>query len=65
MCWEKIAKVSKCGYIDAGKVKRFTHYFYIPKGNTDIRIVYDVTSLGLNECLFALHFSLPTVADNL
>jgi hypothetical protein len=34
--------------------------FDVPKGDTDIRMVYDGTSSGLNEALWAPSFWLPT-----
>ena len=37
------------------------HMFSILKGLHDIRIVYNRTSSGLNDALWALHFSLQTV----
>ena len=35
----------------------------MPKGLSDVRVVFNGTSCGLNDCLFALHFALPTVLD--
>ncbi len=33
----------------------------MPKGDEDIRMVYNGTSSGLNDCLFAPHYSLPVI----
>jgi hypothetical protein len=35
--------------------------FYVPKGDADIRMVYNGAASGINECLFALHFELPVI----
>ncbi|KAL7565773.1 hypothetical protein ACA910_010211 [Epithemia clementina (nom. ined.)] len=35
------------------------NYFSVPKGNSDIRMVYDGTKSGLNDCLYAPWFILP------
>jgi hypothetical protein len=63
--WQKTLKVCKRGYIALGKVSSLTHYFYVPKGDTDIRMVYNGTSWGLNDCLFSPHFGLPTLRHTL
>ncbi len=42
-----------------------THFFSIDKGTTDIRMVYNGTSCGLNDILYAPHFSLLTVRETL
>lgn len=39
------------------------HFFYVPKGLKDIRMVYNGTSSGVNDCLFGPHFSLPTITQ--
>ena len=40
-------------------VKSFIDYFGVKKGDTDIRVVYNGTSCGLNGCIFASNFWLP------
>jgi hypothetical protein len=65
LVWEKTVKVRERQYIDGGDVESLIHYFYVPKGDTDIRMVYNGTSSGLNDCLFAPHFGLPTIRDTL
>ena len=59
---KKISKVRKRGYIapQAG-ILSLTSFFSVPKGPTDIRMVYDGTKSGLNASLHAPWFSLATV----
>ena len=47
-------------YLSAGPVRSCLHFFAVPKGATDVRIVYDGTSCGLNEALWAPNFYLPS-----
>ena len=49
------------GYLEWGMVLSLTSFFAVPKGPTDIRMVYDGTRSGLNEVLYAPWFPLPTV----
>ena len=58
---EKIGKVRERGYIQPGEVNSLTGFFAVPKGDDDIRIVYDATACGLNEALWAPNFALPTI----
>ena len=58
---EKIGKVRSRRYISPGEVNSLTGYFAVPKGEDDIRIVYDATACGLNEALWAPSFFLPTI----
>ncbi len=37
------------------------HMFYVPKGDSDVRMVYNGAASGINECLFAPHFGLPVI----
>ena len=62
---EKILGVRKREYICPGPVLSGTHYFCVPKGPDDVRMVYNGTSCGLNEVLFAPRFGLPTVRHTL
>ena len=59
----KVEKVRSKGYITDGLVKSLTSFFAVPKGDSDIRVVYDLTACGLNEALWAPSFWMPTV-DN-
>ena len=43
-----------------GPVTSLIHVFNVKKGQ-DIRLVYNATSCGLNDCLYAPHFGLPVV----
>ena len=61
----KVVKVCKLDYIRPGKVISGTHFFSVDKGKTDIRMVYNGTSFGLNDILNAPHFGLPTVRETL
>jgi len=58
----KISKVRRRGYISAMVgIVSLLFFFSVPKGESDIRMVFDGTKSGLNEALFAPWFFLPTV----
>jgi hypothetical protein len=57
---KKLDKVLARGYISPGLVVSLTSYFAVPKGELDIRLVYDGTSSGLNDALWAPSFWMPT-----
>ncbi|KAL7559822.1 hypothetical protein ACA910_003985 [Epithemia clementina (nom. ined.)] len=58
----KLSKVRQRGYITPlENIKSLTNFFSVPKGDADIRMVYDGTKSGLNAALFAPWFSLATV----
>jgi hypothetical protein len=61
----KVVKVQKLDHIKAGNVVSGTSFFSVDKGVTDIRMVYNGTSCGLNKALYAPHFGLPTVRETL
>ena len=61
---EKVLVPINRGYISKGVVKSLSGFFSVPKGPTDIRLVYDMTKCGLNQCLWAPRFYLP-VPDSL
>ncbi len=61
----KVVKVRRLDYIRTGGVVSGTHFFSVDKGATDIRMVYNGTSCGLNDILHAPRFSLPTVRETL
>jgi hypothetical protein len=61
----KVVQVRKRRYILPGKVVGGTHYFCVDKGEDDIRMVYNGTSCGLNDVLWAPRFGLPTVKQTL
>jgi hypothetical protein len=58
---KKVVQVMKQGYVSAGTVVSSTHYFSMPKGLDDIRMVYNGTSCGLNDVLWGPQFGLPTI----
>ena len=47
-------------YIDDGFVRSLSTFFCIPKGDQDVRIVYDMTKCSLNACLWSPRFYMPT-----
>jgi hypothetical protein len=57
---DKVDGMLKRGYLDTGHVSNSLHYFAVPKGDSDIRVVFDGTSSGLNETLWAPNFYLPS-----
>ena len=63
---KKISKVRSRGYIGkllSGSISSLTHFFAVPKGEDDIRMVYDLTASGLNAALWAPRFWMPTVSN--
>lgn len=62
---KKLEKVRRLGYIQPGRVDSLTSYFSVPKGESDIQMVYDSTKSGLNDSLWAPWFSLPTCESHL
>ena len=66
MMIEKMVKVRDRGYLGKllnGPIKSLTHYFAVPKGDNDIRMVYDMTASGLNKALWDPKFWVPTVTN--
>ena len=61
----KVVEVRQRGYIKPGNVTSGTHYFCVDKGTSDIRMVYNGTSCGLNACLHAPHYGLLSVKHTL
>jgi hypothetical protein len=57
----KIEPARQRNYIQEGAVESLACYFYVSKREDNIRMVYNGTSRGLNECLLAPHFGLPTI----
>jgi len=47
-------------YIVEGRVESLTSYFSVPKGDTNLRMVYDASKSGLNALLWVPSFQLPT-----
>ena len=57
--WMELDTVRRNGYIQKGEVKSLTSFFDVPKDVDDIRLIYNGTSSGLNDSVFAPWFSLP------
>jgi len=62
---KKLSKVRDRGYIGKGRVESLTSFFAIPKGELDIRMVYDGMKSRLNGTLWVPWFSLSTVEQHL
>jgi hypothetical protein len=60
---EKIGKVLKRRYLPPSDslVKSYIKYFAVPKGEDDIRMMYDATANKLNEVVWVPTFWLPTI----
>eukprot|EP00980_Cylindrotheca_fusiformis_P024767 scaffold12423_cov140-Cylindrotheca_fusiformis.AAC.1 len=58
---KKLGKVRDRRYVVPGEVNSLTSFFAVPKGEDDIRMVYDGTKSGLNDAIWVPRFSLPTV----
>jgi hypothetical protein len=60
---EKITKVVRRRYlVMAGiTIKSLIKYFAVPKGEDNVRLVYDATVNNLNECVWVPSFWLPTI----
>ena len=57
---QKLEGMLRRSYLEAGFVTNALHFFAVPKGDSDVRVVFDGTSSGLNETLWAPNFYLPT-----
>lgn len=59
----KIDKVLKRRYMlrTGYRMKSLIKYFAVPKGEDDVRLVYDATANQLNDCVWAPSFWLPTI----
>jgi hypothetical protein len=58
---DKWIKVIQREYIKFGPVSSLTGSFPVPKGEDDLRMVYDASKCGLNSQLWAPNFMLPTI----
>jgi hypothetical protein len=58
---KKLEKFMRRGYIAPGNVISLISYFAVPKGDSDICLVFDGTNLGLNSKLWAPPFCLPSI----
>jgi hypothetical protein len=57
----KLMTVFACRYFEYGLILSLTSFFSVPKRDTDIRMVYNGTSSGMNARLCAPWFALPTI----
>jgi hypothetical protein len=57
----KIEKFLERRYIGAGKVTNLTFLFAVPKGDDDIRIVWDSSGNGVNATLWMTSFGISSV----
>ena len=57
---KKVHSMIEKSYLEVGHVQSYLHYFAVPKGDSDVRVVFDSTSCGLNDTLWAPNFFLPT-----
>ena len=63
---EKLQKVVDRGYLDNEQmVVSLTSFFSVPKGDADIRMVYDGTKCGLNGSVWVPRFYMPTLRSHL
>ena len=60
---EKIEGMMKRMYLEEGHVTNSVDYFPVPKGEDDIRVVFDGSSCGLNKALWAPNFYLPSASS--
>lgn len=58
---EKLAVIEKKQYIEKGKIISLMPFFHVPKGEKDVRMVYDGSASGLNDIIWSPWFTLPTV----
>ena len=54
--FETFLKVRDRGFIGPNWVRSLTSFFRVPKGEDDIRLVYDLTVSGLNGCSLGSYF---------
>jgi hypothetical protein len=62
---EKLKAVRDRRYITPGFVKSLTSFFSVPKGEDDVRMVYNGTESGLNDSIWIPRFFLPTLETHL
>jgi hypothetical protein len=58
---KKLLKARERRYIAPGLVKSLTAFFAVPKGEDDIRLVYDGSVSGLNLSIWVPRFFLTTL----
>jgi hypothetical protein len=60
---DKFDKFRRKNYVGKGEVLGLTSYFTVPKGEGDVRVVFDGTSSGLNNAIWSPTFGLPSTAS--
>eukprot|EP00978_Attheya_sp_CCMP212_P021401 scaffold62428_cov58-Attheya_sp.AAC.4 len=69
MVHEKLDKIRDRSYVAPGHVESLISFFPVEKTKgdvvTDIRMVYDGSGSGLNECMWVPRFTLPTIHTHL
>jgi hypothetical protein len=58
---EKLTTALERRYFEEGLVKSLTAFFGLPKGDFDMRMVYDSTLSGVNNAIWAPLFSFPNI----
>jgi hypothetical protein len=58
---EKLTKFVNRRYIEVGEASSLIGYFTIPKGESNVHLVFDDTKSGLNAVIYAPTFALPIV----
>ncbi|KAG7340358.1 hypothetical protein IV203_023901 [Nitzschia inconspicua] len=61
----KLDKVRRRRYVTPGHVVSLTSFFAVPKGDDDIRMVYDGTASGLNDSMWLPRFRMSTIETHL
>lgn len=62
----KLQKVIDQGYMgNDTPISSLTSYFHVPKGDDDIRMVYDGTKCGLNDAVWVPSFGMPSINSHL
>ena len=57
----KLEKFVHRGYIQPGSIQSLISFFTVPKGEADVRVMFDGTRSGLNDAIWAPSFHLPTI----
>ena len=65
MIKEKLESFLKKHYLDPVKVLSLISFFRVDKGETDIRMVFNGTTSGINDATHAPWFPLPTIESHL
>jgi hypothetical protein len=58
---KKLTVIARKKYIERGEITSLMPFFNVPKGEKDVRMVYDGSASGLNANLWAPWFTLPSV----